>query len=57
MIVTLLVTILLVFAFVFFVLSCFFPTQPAGSRNYLLSIGLAAWVLAEIFQRSGLLGR
>ena len=51
------VTILLVFAFVFFVLSCFFPTQPAGSRNYLLSIGLAAWVLAEIFQRSGLLGR
>jgi len=53
------VTILLVFAFVFFVLSCFFPaTQPPGGSRYnLLSIGLAAWVLSEIFQRSGLLGR
>ena len=50
------VTILLVF--VFFVLSCFFPTQPPGGSRYnLLSIGLAAWVLSEIFQRSGLLGR
>jgi len=50
-------TILLVFAFVFFVLSCFFSPPPGGSRFNLMSIGLAAWVLAEIFLRSGLLGR
>lgn len=49
-------TILLVFAFVFFVLASLYPPQqPVGAR--LTNAGLAAWVLAEIFLRSGLLGR
>lgn len=51
-----LATILLVFAFVFFVLSSVYPPQQTiGAR--LVSVGLAAWVLSEIFLRSGLLGR
>ena len=50
-------TILLVFAFVLFVLGSFYPPPTGGSRFNLISIGLAAWVLAEIFSRSGLLGR
>lgn len=48
-----LATILLVFAFVFFVISAIF-SEP-GKRY--TSVGLSAWSLAEIFMRSGLFGR
>jgi hypothetical protein len=55
-------TILLVFAFVFFTLGTFFSTAPATpgawyGRFNVVSAGLACWVLAEIFIRSGLLGK
>jgi hypothetical protein len=55
-------TILLVFAFVFFVLGTFFsvpPAQPGAwyGRFNVVSAGLACWVFAEILTRSGLLGR
>jgi len=54
-----LVTILLVFAFVFFVIGTFSGGTPGPwyGRFNLISAGLAAWVLSEIFTRSGVLGR
>ncbi len=56
------ITILLVFAFVFFVLGTFFSTAPATpgtwyGRFNVVSAGLACWVFADLLARSGLLGK
>ena len=46
--------ILMVFAFVLFVLAGF--NVPAGPRWNLIGLGLACWVLAEILTRTPLMG-
>jgi cell division protein FtsW (lipid II flippase) len=51
-----LITILLVFAFVLFFLAVISSAVDPWYRR-LIAAGLAAWSLAEIFVRSGVLGR